>query len=195
MFSSITSLSSILASSPPSEITINSSAVKSLSGTGTYDISEDGQCIGIVNNAYQCYLSTNGGQTFTYKGTLPTSISAFHMSDNGQYIIAQKDIWGNKNVYYSIDYGASWTTYTITIGEILSTGISANGQYAIMSGGDNNASVRNVMVSQDYMASWSSNFTVTENLTVTPNTNINIYTKRTKHIDFLLQFQFSAKTH
>lgn len=160
MFSTFTSLSSILASSPPSEITINSSAVKSLSGTGTYDISEDGQCIGIVNNANHYYLSTNGGQTFKFKGTLPTSISAFHMSDSGQYMIAQKKS-DTINVYYSTDYGFSWSTKTMGNGSIESTGISANGQYAIMSGGYSNTS--NVFVSIDHMKTFTNITSVTGN--------------------------------
>jgi hypothetical protein len=184
MFSTFTCLTSVITKQPaivkPNTIKpiTGTNAPTTLSGNGTYDISENGQCIGIVNNANQCYLSTNGGTSFTLKGTLPTSISAFHMSDTGQYMITQKNVWANQIVYYSIDYGVNWTTYTITTGEILSTGISANGQYAIMSG-LGTASVRNVIVSQDYMANWSSTWStpisVTENVTVTPNTNINVY--------------------
>ncbi len=156
MFSTFTCLSSILASSPPSEITINSSAVKSLSTDdygityGTYDISENGQCIGIVNRANQYFLSTNGGQTFNYKGDTPSSFSAFHMSDTGQYIIAQS-LSNRRIVYYSINSGASWETKTMPSGGIESTGISADGKYAIISGGYAFQSNSNVYVSIDYM--------------------------------------------
>jgi hypothetical protein len=165
MFSTFTCLSSILASSPPSEITINSSAVKSLPSNdnegityGTYDISENGQCIGIVNRANQYFLSTNGGQTFNYKGDTPSSISAFHMSDTGQYIIAQS-LSDRKIVYYSKNSGASWETKTMVNGVIESTGITADGKYAIMSGGYSSSS--NVYVSIDYMNTFTNITSVT----------------------------------
>lgn len=113
------------------------------------------------------YKSSNGGFTFSYYGALPYSpgvyiYTALAASSTGQYVIAG----GNTSnvVYVSNDYGASFSTVTIsgpspfTAFYINDIDMSENGQYIAISGKNSlagNSGQVTVAVSSNYGVSFS----------------------------------------
>lgn len=113
------------------------------------------------------YQSNNGGFTFAYYGALPYSpgiyvYTALAASSTGQYVIAG----GNTSnvVYVSNDYGASFSTVTISGSSPFTTfyindiDMSENGQYIAVSGknssGESSGQVT-VAVSSNYGVSFN----------------------------------------
>lgn len=113
------------------------------------------------------YKSTNGGFSFAYFTALPYSpgvyvYTALAASSNGQYVVAGSNL--TNTVYVSNDYGASFSTVTISGSSpfasffICDIDMSENGQYICVAGKNSSGSGSGqgtIAVSNNYGASFS----------------------------------------
>ena len=120
-----------------------------------------------ATDSNRVYKSTNGGFTFTYFSALPYSpgvyvYTALAASSSGQYVIAG----GNTSnvVYVSNDYGASFSTVTVSGASPFSTfyicdiDMSESGQYICIAGKNSSGSGSGqgtIAVSSNYGVSFS----------------------------------------
>jgi hypothetical protein len=98
----------------------------SLSESGQYSLVGDGLVTRIDNN----YLSTYSNNTYTVKSPsgINAPIVATAVSQTGQYMVLVTSGITN-NVYYSTDYGATFTGLTIGSSAMVSCAISYDGSY------------------------------------------------------------------
>ena len=101
-----------------------------LSGNGQYALTGTGQIAYLVSN-YLAGFSTNTYTTLTLSG-INANISGADISATGQYmtIITQGT---TNNVYYSTNYGATFTALTVGSAAMTDCSISADGSYIAVS--------------------------------------------------------------
>ena len=101
-----------------------------LSGNGQYALTGTGQIAYLVSN-YLAGFSTNTYTTLTLSG-INANISGADISATGQYmtIITQGT---TNNVYYSTNYGVTFTALTVGSAAMMDCSISADGSYIAVS--------------------------------------------------------------
>lgn len=101
-----------------------------LSGNGQYALTGMGQTAYLISN-YLNGLSTASYSTMTLTGINANIITA-SSSQTGQYMVIITSGTTN-NVYYSINYGQTWTSLTIGSTALTSCAMSADGSYLTVS--------------------------------------------------------------
>ena len=101
-----------------------------LSGNGQYALTGTGQIAYLVSN-YLAGFSTNTYTTLTLSG-INANINCASISSTGQYMVIMTQGTTN-NVYYSTDYGATFTGITVGSAAMTSCAISADGTYITVS--------------------------------------------------------------
>jgi Hint domain len=111
------------------------------------------------STAVQLYRSTDFGSTFSPLSNSPTRVWQSLTSDStGQYLAGGCNGFGGASVYYSLDYGSSWspTSSGIDTNYIVSNvRSSSDGQRIIATGGS--SQIRETYVSSDYGANFTKN--------------------------------------
>jgi hypothetical protein len=101
-----------------------------LSGNGQYALTGTGQIAYLVSN-YLAGFSTNTYTTLTLSG-INANISCADLSATGQYMTILTQGTTN-NVYYSTNYGATFTALTVGSAAMTDCAISADGSYITVS--------------------------------------------------------------
>lgn len=114
-----------------------------MSGDGKY-------MIGSGRNNGSIWISSDYGQTFTMKASLPTGYWRIPaLSEDGKYMCVPLDY--TNYAYVSSDYGATWTAKTVDTGaRALTATMSANGQYMYVANLSNK-----IYKSSDYGVTWT----------------------------------------
>jgi len=125
----------------------NSFRTIAISGNGLYAVAGDND----ISNA--CIYSFNSGISWNRTTSAIKSVDTVAISSTGQYAIASGYSEHGRRVFYSHDYGVTWT-YSYAIfnedGNVSKLAISGSGQYAIT------ATYRNkIYYSHDYGVIWN----------------------------------------
>lgn len=99
----------------------------------------------------QIYVSTDGGVSFNQVLATASSMTwkGFGVSASGQYVAA---IVSYGYIFYSNDYGATWTQSDSEYANFLSIAASSSGQYMVAVTANTNP--RGIWTSSDYGANW-----------------------------------------
>ncbi len=100
------------------------------------------------------YRSTDSGASFSPLTNSPSAIwNVITSSSNGQYLVAGQADNAFKDVYYSTDYGSSWTISDCSNLFWYNLLSSSNGQHVIISGNDNTNTT--IYISSNYGANFT----------------------------------------
>ena len=115
---------------------------------------ESGQ-IAVASQGSNIFLSTNYCQNWTQIGTAGFYVYELAVSHDGQYILAANQIGNTSAIYFSGNYGASWSNVLSGISKS-TIAMSCDGQYMIAFGWGDYA-----YASTDYGANWAINYSFT----------------------------------
>ena len=115
-----------------SAATLPNANVLATSGGGQYSLQASGQAVTVVSNTFAGY-STGAYTTPTFSPALTVNpVSNAALSASGQYMVLVTQGTTN-NVYYSTNYGVSFTGITLGSAAMVSCDISADGSYITVS--------------------------------------------------------------
>jgi len=114
-----------------SAATLPNANVLATSGGGQYSLQASGQLVTVVSNIFAGY-STGNYTTPTFTPALSSAVSNAAVSATGQYMVLVTQGTTN-NVYYSMNYGVSFTGITLGSAAMVSCAISADGSYITVS--------------------------------------------------------------
>jgi photosystem II stability/assembly factor-like uncharacterized protein len=128
-----------------------------VANTNLTDIACDssGQNIVLATSSGKIYRSTNYGDSFQILTNSPTADwNAITSNSTGQYLIAGQ-VNGDQAIYYSNNYGASWTQSTVAQNTWIQVLSNTTGQYVYAYGTNNDASGYLLYRSDDFGASFA----------------------------------------
>ena len=111
--------------------TVPNANVLATSGNGQYSLQGYGQTVTLVSNTVAVY-STGIYTTPTFSPALTFPVSNAAISATGQYMVVLTQGSSN-NVYYSSNYGVSFTGITLGSTAMVSCAVSADGSYITVS--------------------------------------------------------------
>ena len=114
-----------------SAATLPNANVLATSGGGQYSLQASGQAVTVVSNTFAGY-STGTYTTPTFSPALTFPVSNAALSATGEYMVILIQSTTN-NVYYSTNYGVSFTGITLGSAAMVSCDISADGSYITVS--------------------------------------------------------------
>jgi hypothetical protein len=114
-----------------SAATLPNANVLATSGGGQYSLQASGQMVTVVSNTFAGY-STGNYTIPTFTPALSSAVSNAALSASGQYMVVVTQGTTN-NVYYSTNYGVSFTGITLGSTAMVSCAISADGSYITVS--------------------------------------------------------------
>ena len=129
-FSSFSSFNRIININTKKKVSITTTSILTTT-SGPFAISKNGQCIVNCNVDLSIKVSTDYGQTFTGKTSLPQACNKLSISNNGNLILAT-NWYSIGRCYLSKDGGTSWSTITssnMNLASINDSGMSETGVY------------------------------------------------------------------
>jgi len=110
-----------------SAATVFNANVLAISGNGQYSLQGYGQTVTLVSNTFAGY-GTGTYTTPTFSPALSSALNSASISATGQYMVLVTQGTTN-NVYYSTNYGVSFTGATFGSSPMVSCAMSADGTY------------------------------------------------------------------
>jgi hypothetical protein len=111
-----------------SAATVPNANVLAISGNGQYSLQASGQTVIVVYNTFVGYSTGSSFTNSTFSPALTFPVIAAAVSATGQYMVLVTQGTTN-NVYYSSNYGVSFTGITLGSTAMVSCAVSADGSY------------------------------------------------------------------